>query len=162
MPSFGPASEQVIETTPLTVHRRVRWGECDPYGVVYTVNFCEYVASAFELFMAALLGAPLQATKQRLGIATPARALTLEFTAPLRPDDEFTMTVAVADARTRSFDLEVVGRCTDGRDVFRAKLTAIAVAPASRSAIPLPDVLKRSLDRYKEACDVAANRGADV
>jgi len=111
--------------------------------------------------MAALLGAPLQATKQRLGIATPARALTLEFTAPLRPDDEFTMTVAVSDTRIRSFDLEVVGRCTDGRDVFRAKLTAIAVAPASRSAVPLPDILKRSLDLYTKACD-AANRGADV
>jgi len=81
--------------------RRARWSECDPAGVVYTVNFCEYVASAFELFMAELLGGPLQTMKQRHGLATPARALTLEFTGPLRPDEEFVMTVAVADAQAQ-------------------------------------------------------------
>jgi acyl-CoA thioesterase FadM len=162
MPPFGPATEQVIKTTPLTIHRRVRWGECDPAGVVYTVNFCEYVASAFELFMAALLGGPLQTMKQQHGLATPARALALEFMAPLRPDEEFTMTVAVAGVRTKTFDLIIVGRSVDGRDTFRAKLTAIAVDPESRTAIPVPDVLRQRLDRYKGACDAFAHGDADV
>jgi acyl-CoA thioesterase FadM len=152
MSSFGLATEQVIETTPLTVHRRARWGECDPAGVVYTVNFCEYVASAFELFMAELLGGPLQTMKQRHGLATPARALTLEFTGPLRPDEEFVMTVAVADVRTRTFDLIIEGRSKNGRDIFRAKLTLIAVDPHTRVAIPIPGVLRERLDRYKGAC----------
>jgi hypothetical protein len=83
MSSSGLATEQVTDTTPLKVHRRVRWGECDPAGVVYTVNFCEYVASAFELFMAEL----------------------------------------------RTFDLIIEGRSKNGRNIFRAKLTPIAVDP---------------------------------
>jgi len=141
MSSSGLATEQVTDTTPLKVHRRVRWGECDPAGVVYTVNFCEYVASAFELFMAELLGGPLQTMKQRHGLATPARALTLEFTGPLRPD-----------VRTRTFDLIIEGRSKNGRDIFRAKLTLIAVDPHTRVAIPIPGVLRERLDRYKGAC----------
>jgi acyl-CoA thioesterase FadM len=158
MSSFGLATEQVIETTPLTVHRRARWGECDPAGVVYTVNFCEYVASAFELFMAELLGGPLQTMKQRHGLATPARALTLQFTGPLRPDEEFIMTVVVADVRTRTFDLIIQGCSKGGRDIFRAKLTPIAVDPDTRAAVPIPGVLRERLDRYKGACVSLASR----
>jgi acyl-CoA thioesterase FadM len=158
MSTFGLATEQVIETTPLTVHRRARWAECDPAGVVYTVNFCEYVASAFELFMAELLGGPLQTMKQRHGLATPARALTLEFTGPLRPDEEFIMTVVVADVRTRTFDLIIQGCSKGGRDIFRAKLTPIAVDPDTRAAVPIPGVLRERLDRYKGACASLASR----
>src|ERR1700716_411258 len=158
MSSFGLATEQVIETTPLTVHRRARWGECDPAGGAYTVNFCEYVASAFELFMAELLGGPLQTMKQRHGLATPARALTLEFTGPLRPDEEFIMTVVVADVRTRTFDLIIQGCSKGGREIFPPKLTPIAVDPDTRAAVPIPGVLRERLDRYKGACASLASR----
>ena len=155
---MSTSTEQVIETTPLTVQRRARWGECDPAGVVYTVNYCEYVASAFELFMAELLGGPLQTMKQRHGLATPARALTLEFTGPLRPDEEFIMTVVVADVRTRTFDLMIQGCSKGGHDIFRAKLTPIAVDPETRAAVPIPGVLRERLDRYKGACASLASR----
>ncbi len=81
MSAADTATERVIGWAPLQVLRRARWGECDPAGVVYTVNFCEYVASAFELFMAELLGGPLQTMKKQHGFAVPARALTLDFLA---------------------------------------------------------------------------------
>lgn len=162
MPALDQATEQIVEMAPLTVRRRVKWGECDPAGVVYTVNYSEYVASAFELFMAALMGGPLQAMKQRYGLATPARALTLEFLAPLRPDDEFIMTVTVADIRVRSFDLAFDARSADGDGTFRAKLAAITVAPSTRKAVPIPDVLRGALDRYKGLCAATGKGRADV
>jgi len=143
MSSSGLAIEQVIDTTPLKVHRRVRCGECDPAGVVYTVNFCEYVASAFELFMAELLGGPLQTMKQRHGLATPARALTLEFTGPLRPDEEFVMTVAVADVRTSYLRL-------DHRRPQQERprhLSRQANADSRRPAYPRSNSDSRSLER---------------
>jgi YbgC/YbaW family acyl-CoA thioester hydrolase len=162
MSALDRATEQIVEMVPLTVRRRVKWGECDPAGVVYTVNYSEYVASAFELFMTTLLDGPLQTMKQRYGLATPARALALEFLAPLRPDDEFVMTITVADVRVRSFDLAIDARSAEGDETFRAKLAAIAVAPSTRKAVPIPDVLRRALDHYKGLCAATGTGRADV
>ena len=147
------ATERIVGRLPLKVLRRVRWGECDPAGVVYTVNFCGYVASAFELFMSELLGGPLQAAKRQHGFAVPARALTLDFLDTLQPDDQFIMTVLVTEIRTRTFDLAVTGTCS-GRDIFKAKLTPILVDP-NRLAIPIPEFLRQRLDSYRTACTAA-------
>ena len=38
--------EYLLSERPLTVRRRVRWGECDPAGVVYTATFADYAISA--------------------------------------------------------------------------------------------------------------------
>ena len=43
-------TEAVVSKQPFTVRRRVRFGDCDPAGVVYTVQFSEYVVSAMDLF----------------------------------------------------------------------------------------------------------------
>lgn len=37
------STEHVLSQLPFVVRRRVKWGECDPAGVVYTVTFSEYV-----------------------------------------------------------------------------------------------------------------------
>ena len=47
------STEYIVSELPLVVRRRVKWGECDPAGVVYTVSFSEYVISAAELFYGA-------------------------------------------------------------------------------------------------------------
>ena len=44
------STERVLSTTPFVVRRRVKWRECDPADVTYTVAFSGYVISAAELF----------------------------------------------------------------------------------------------------------------
>src|ERR1700691_6002473 len=114
------ADEVMIGRMPVTVRRRVKWGECDPAGVVYMANYGEYVISAYEMCMAVLLDEPFQKAKSRLGVALPAKAFGIEFAASLRPDDEFAMTVEIAEIRTRTFDVRVWGRTIDLRDLFSA------------------------------------------
>src|SRR5439155_20898499 len=46
------STEQVIGTTPVVIRRRVKWGDCDPAGVVYTVTFGEYVIPRLSSSMA--------------------------------------------------------------------------------------------------------------
>src|SRR5580698_10476702 len=99
------ATEAVIGNLPVTIRRRVKWGECDPAGVVYMVNYGEYVVSAYEMLMAELLGDEFQKAKVELGVALPARAFKIDFIASLRPDDEFIMTAEVSDIRTKTFDV---------------------------------------------------------
>ena len=146
-------TEQVVALTPLRIRRRVKWGECDPAGVVYTVRFSDYVISAFELFMRHLLDGAFQGAKDEHGFGTPAKALSLEFLASLRPDDEFEMTVLVADIRNRTFDLDIDGRDLDGKVLFRGRLTPITIKRGDRSrAIELPAMLRERLESYRNSC----------
>jgi 4-hydroxybenzoyl-CoA thioesterase len=146
------ASEIVVTTSPVTIRRRVKWGECDSAGVVYMVNYGEYAVSAFEIFMAVLLGEGFQRSKARHGVALPAKAFAIEFYAPLRPDDDFLMTVKISDIRTRTFDITVQGCSLAHHNIFFAKLTPIAVDPLRRTSIPLPRSLLHKLQHYRETC----------
>jgi len=144
------ATELLLGCAPVTIQRRVKWGECDPAGVVYMVNYGEYVVSAYELLMAVLLDEGLLKGKARHGVALPAKEFGIEFYASLRPDEDFLMTVEIADIRTRTFDLTVHGTSAANGRVFLAKLTLIAVDPTTRTASPLPERLVHKLAHYRE------------
>ncbi len=146
------STEQVISQTPLVIRRRVKWGECDPAAVAYTVSFAEYVISAAELFYEALLGQSPQAAKQHWGFGTPSRALSFDFHASLRPDELFDMTVTVEDVRSRTYVLDITARRPQGERVFVAKLTPVCVARDERRSIELPDEFRRRLLAYQQAC----------
>jgi acyl-CoA thioester hydrolase len=149
---FKAATEIVIGANPVTIRRRVKWGECDPAGVVYMVNYSEYVVSAYEIFMTVLLNEGFVKAKARHRVALPAKAFTIEFYAPLRPDDDFLMTVEIVGIRAKTFDISVRGRSIERHDLFSAKLTPIAVDPATRMAALLPPAVVQKLRRYRETC----------
>lgn len=149
------ATEQVLSTVPLVVRRRVKWGDCDPAGVVYTVTFSEYVISAAELFYGALFDTTPQRAKREQGFGTPTRALSFDFRRSLRPDDEFELTVHVGEIRSRSYVLDMVARTPEGELVFIAKLTPVCVARDERRSIEIPPAFRQALERYRDACGPA-------
>ncbi len=145
------ATEYVVSETPFVIRRRVKWGDCDPAGVVYTVTFSEYVISAAELFYERLLGDTPQHTKDRHGFGTPTRALAFDFQASLWPDDMFDMTVLVDRIGEHTYTLKIVGSVRD-RPAFEARLTPICVARGERRAIPVPPAMREALLAYQAAC----------
>lgn len=147
------ATESVIGTSPFTVRRRVKWSECDPAGVVYTVTFSEYILSAAELFYEYLFSEPPQQAKTRHGFGTPTRALSIDFRSSLWPDDEFDMTVQVKEVRTRTYALQIDAVNRDGKPVFAALLTVICVARGERRAIEIPGILRAKLKNMAAECD---------
>jgi YbgC/YbaW family acyl-CoA thioester hydrolase len=149
-------TEQVVSTVPLVVRRRVKWGECDPAGVVYTATFSEYVISAAELFYGALFETTPQRAKREQGFGTPSRALCFDFRRSLRPDDEFEMTVAVADVKSSTYVLDITARTPQGEVVFVATLTPVCVARDERRSIEIPAGFRRALLTYRDACLAAA------
>jgi acyl-CoA thioesterase FadM len=146
------ATEYVLSDLPFTVRRRAKWGDCDPAGVVYTVTFSEYVISAAELFYEALFSTNSQRVKDEQGFGTPTRALSFDFRASLRPEDEFDMTVTVEAVRNRSYVLDVTARRPGGEVVFIAKLTPICVRRGERVSIEIPQALREALLGYAQRC----------
>jgi 4-hydroxybenzoyl-CoA thioesterase len=149
---FKAATEIIVGANPITIRRRVKWGECDPAGVVYMVNYSEYVVSAYEIFMTVLLNEGFVKAKARHRVALPAKAFTIEFYASLRPDDDFLMTVEIVDIRAKTFDISVRGHSIERHDLFLAKLTPIAVDPTKRTAALLPRAMVQKFRRYRESC----------
>jgi len=135
------STETVICSSPFTIRRRVRFGDCDPAGVVYTVRFSDYVVSAMDLFLSELLGGPFLECLQ--GVQTPIKALNFVFLAPLRPNDDFDMIVSVREIRTRTFDLAIAAALPSGTPVFEALLTPICITTAAdRRSLAIPERLR--------------------
>jgi acyl-CoA thioesterase FadM len=146
------ASERVISRLPVTIRRRVRWGDCDPAGVVYTPAFAHYAVSAFEWTMEALLGGPLHRESEQLAFGTPFKALTFEFRSALRPDQLFDMECTIPEIRNRTFDIDILARDIGHKHVFVARLTPIFVALTERRAIPIPAEVRAKLEDYRRHC----------
>ncbi len=140
-------TEQVIAIEPLTVRRRVRFGECDPAGVAYTARFSEYVVSAMDLFFQELVGGPFP--DRFPGIDTPIKALAFVFAAPLRPNDEFDMVVTAGDIREHSFDLHITATRSDGILAFTASVTPICIDPADRRRVGIPAPVRAALESHQ-------------
>ena len=136
---------------PFVVRRRVKWSECDPAGVVYTVAFAEYVISAAELFYGFLFDGTPQRIKDEYRFGTPSRALAFDFRRSLRPDEEFDLTVVVSAIKSRTYTLEMTARTALGEDVFVALLTPICVVRGERTAIEIPPPFRNRLEQCQSA-----------
>lgn len=144
-------SEKMISTRPVIVRRRVKFGECDPAGVVYTPVFSEFSLSAYHWFVSALLGGPMFQEMKRVGFDSPIKALTFEFRNMLEVEQVFDMTCLVTDIRNRTFDVEITGRSTTEtpHDIFIARLTPIMVSRIERRSIEIPSELRERLESYR-------------
>lgn len=146
-------SEKMISKLPVTVRRRVKFGECDPAGVVYTPVFSEYTLSAYQWFLQAMLGGPMFAEMKRVGFDSPIKALTFEFRNMLVTEQVFDLICKVTDIRTRTFDVEITGRSTTERphDIYVSKLTPIMLSRSERRSIEIPVELRQRLEAYRAA-----------
>lgn len=149
--------EYLLSSAPVVVRRKARWGECDPAGVVYTPRFADYAISAFEYFIAELVGYPAQQAMIDEGFGLPMKAMSSEFHFSIWPDQYFDMTVRVGSMRTRTFDLVVTAQSLEHRPLFTTVLSPICIAPDKRASIPIPVRFRQRLESYRDA-----HGGADL
>jgi acyl-CoA thioester hydrolase len=144
------STEYVSSFAPFTVRRRVRFGECDPAGVVYTVRFSDYAVSAMELFLAELLQARRAQQAEIYGVDMPLKALRFTFSRALRCDDEFAMAVTIGDIRERTFDLNITARSDAGAELFEAVLSPICIHPSGeRRSVLIPPAMRERFADYQ-------------
>ncbi len=129
--------------------RRVKWGECDPAGVVYTPRFADYVAEAHLAFFEHLFAAPPYELLEASQMALPAKAIAIEFRRSLWPNDWFEVEVFVGEIRTRTYDLDMTARNDDGIEVFVATLTLICLDRGAKKAVPLPQFVRDRLVEFQ-------------
>lgn len=143
------STEHVINYLPFTVRRKVKWGQCDPAGVVYTVVFAEYVMSTAELFYAHLYGTNPLLDEIKNMFGTPTRGLRFDFRRALWPGEYFDMEVWVGHLGDRTYELQMQAYTLEKEEVFQAFLTPVCIAKTERRSIGLPEALRAALSQHQ-------------
>jgi len=139
------ATERVLSEEPFVVRREVRWGDCDPAGVVYTGKYTDYLLGAVALYTE-FLGQGRRLGEVH-GVGTPCKAMSFEFLGTLWPGDIIDIKCSIGEIRTKSFDIHIFARRPDASDVFKGVFSPICVFQDRRQGTQIPDTLREVLAR---------------
>lgn len=130
---------------PFVHELRVRYGECDPQGIVFNANYLLYFDVAFTEMWRAAVG-PWQEMVEG-GVDAVVAETNLRFLAPARFDDELALTVLVKRLG--------VSAITTAIDVLRGEevllegwLRHVCVDRSSWRKTDIPETVRAGLRRY--------------
>lgn len=127
---------------PFRYELRVRYGECDPQGVVFNANYLAYFDHSINELLRAAAGS-YQAMVAR-GVDIVVAEAQLRFRAPARFDDELMVEIAVTHLGTTSIGSEHrISR--DGQLLVEGTLRHVMVDPQALTKTPIPDWLREQL-----------------
>ncbi|MDT5296603.1 MAG: 4-hydroxybenzoyl-CoA thioesterase [Acidobacteriota bacterium] len=144
---------------PFSTRIVVRFGDCDPAGLVYYPVLFHYCHAAMEEFFAARCGKPYarMIEEERLGFPTVnARA---EFFVPFVYGDEVEVEVWASRVGRTSVNFEYrLRRASDGVLCASAALVQVAMNLDVRRAVAVPDALRHA---FEQSADELRERSAD-
>lgn len=130
---------------PFTHELRVRFGECDPQGIVFNANYLLYFDVAItELWRAA--GCPWQEVVER-GVEAVVAETNLRFLAPAGFDDVIELRATVTQIGNTSISTEI-DAVRDDELLVHGTLRHVCIDTRSREKTPVPEWLRESLGRY--------------
>jgi len=128
------------------VHRlRVRYGECDPQGVVFNANFIMYFDVALtELWREAIgrYDAMLEAGTDMVVAEARARYL-----APAGFDDELDIELRITRLGNTGMTTELVVR-RDDATVVEGEMRHVFIDPATKLKKPMPNEIRAAMELY--------------
>jgi acyl-CoA thioester hydrolase len=131
--------------TPFVHELRVRYGECDPQGIVFNANYLLYLDVAFTELWRAAVGR-WQDMVDRGFDAVVAEA-NLVFRAPARFDDDLQLRARIARLGRTAITTEI-DVMRDEELLVAGRLRHVCVATDTWSKIDLPDWVRQGLAAY--------------
>jgi 4-hydroxybenzoyl-CoA thioesterase len=127
-----------------TANIEVRFGDCDPAGIVYFPMLYHYCHIAFEMTWSGALGVPYPelVRDQRLGF--PTVRVETDFASPARYGDTVSIDVSVPRIGNSSVDFLFIG-AVGSRRAFRSIHTVVCTALDELTSRPIPEPLRASL-----------------
>jgi acyl-CoA thioester hydrolase len=140
----GSASVSGVQST-FAYPLRVRYGECDPQGIVFNANYLLYFDVVFTEFWRAALG-PWQELKDA-GVDLVVANAKIDFRASARFDDELTLGARIERLGTTSIATEF-DVMRDSELLVAGRLVHVCVSSTDWSKIDLPDWVRAGLAPY--------------
>src|SRR4051794_40674977 len=124
---------------------RVRYGECDPQGIVFNANYLAFFDVAFTELWREAIG-PWQEMTERGFDAVVAEA-RLRFRAPARFDDMIALELETAGLGRSSITTAV--RIVRGDELLvEGELRHVVLSTGTWRPAPMPDWIRAGLERF--------------
>ena len=130
------------------VLERVRWSDCDPFGIIYYGAYVRlFQVAEEELFRAC--GLPFAILRKGKDVWIPRKAFHAEFHSPAELDEEVAVQVWFARIGTTSVTMQFeVYRASDRAHRATGSLTVVSVDKPTMRTRPLPEDVKLALSAY--------------
>lgn len=142
--------------SPFVHELRVRYGECDPQGIVFNANYLLYFDVAFTELWRVAVG-PWQEMVTR-GIDAVVAEARLRFHAPARFDDELRLHASVRRLGTTSITTQIDVRRDDGL-LVEGELRHVCVSTDTWEKTDVPDWVRTGLEPFAVASDASGASG---
>lgn len=130
---------------PFSTRINVRFGDCDPAGLVYYPVIFNYFHVAMEEFFAARCGTSYERLMREQGIGFPTVSAQTEFIAPIVYGDEIEIEISVSRVGASSATFEYAARrASDQSPRARSTQVQVAMSLDTRRAVPVPEALRRA------------------
>jgi YbgC/YbaW family acyl-CoA thioester hydrolase len=131
---------------PFSATIDVRFGDCDPAGIVYYPVLYHYCHVAFEEAWRHAIGVPYPELVNAERIGFPTVHVETDFVSPARYGDRVEIAVSVEAVGSSSATFAFEARVGD-RLVFRSRHVTVCVALDAIEKRPIPDRLRAALER---------------
>jgi acyl-CoA thioester hydrolase len=135
-------------TTPFAHELRVRYGECDPQGIVFNANYLLYFDVAFTELWRKAVG-PWQEMVER-GVDAVVAEANVRFRAPARYDDVIRLEARIARLGTTSITTEI-DVVRDGELLVEGSLRHVFVDVGNWDRTQMPDWIRAGLEPFVAA-----------
>jgi 4-hydroxybenzoyl-CoA thioesterase len=131
---------------PFTTNITVRFGDCDPAGLVYYPVIFHYLHVAMEEFLGSVLRVGYNELMVGERIGFPTVKVEAEFQKPILYGDQVRITVRVIKVGRSSLTLQYdLSRSADNVAYATATLAHVAMNLDSRRSIEIPDRFREAL-----------------
>lgn len=136
------------------IHRlEVRFGDCDPAGIVYFPRFFDFFHDAMETWFSAALGLSYAQVVIGRKIGFPAVHSEADFKVPCAFGEAIAVELRVAQLGRSSIALAYLVRGADGGLRLTGATTCVVMdldpgSPSFRRAIAIPDDLRARIERF--------------
>lgn len=138
--------------TPFIHKRTVRFGDTDAAKIVYTVNFFHYAMDALDDWFRTVLEHDWFSLNVTYDVCFPLVQAGLDFKAPLRPSDEISIQILVANMGRSSLQFHITGIRPDGVVSFEGLWKGVFINPHTMKSATIPALFKPRIQSYIDAC----------
>jgi acyl-CoA thioester hydrolase len=142
----------VSAAAPFCHELRVRFGECDPQGVVFNANYHLYFDVAFTEFWRQAVGP--WSTLAEHGVECVLAHTDTRFLGPARADDVLRLEARVTHLGTTSMSVRIA-TSRDAERLNEGRLRYVFIDPVEWRKTPIPDPLRAQLNPYLDEQELA-------
>ncbi|MFQ5971272.1 MAG: acyl-CoA thioesterase [Alphaproteobacteria bacterium] len=136
------------EPKPFRVTRQVRWGDCDPAGIIYTPRALDYAMETLEAWLEEVLGFTWSKLNREMSMGMPTVRAELDFLDTPTVDQDLIMELQVVRTGRSSITFRITGHDGNGRTFFRAKLISCLVSKPAFEPIEIPGEFRERILAY--------------